>query len=177
MVNQHAHMFVHTYVCIFIFKSTHIQCWNVIFSMEECDALCTRIAIMVNGRFMCLGSPQHLKNKFGQGYTLIVQLGMLPDGNCAPNEPVVEFVTTNFPGTKVRTTFCFSIGLYNDIIHLRGLVCVLISGNYGDFIAGSCLGGWITFEEISVLVVVIVWLTNKIFQVICQGKTPENIIL
>ncbi|MED6268573.1 ATP-binding cassette sub- A member 1, partial [Characodon lateralis] len=32
-------------------------------SMEECEALCTRMAIMVNGRFKCLGSIQHLKNR------------------------------------------------------------------------------------------------------------------
>ena len=32
-------------------------------SMEECEALCTRLAIMVNGSFRCLGSVQHLKNK------------------------------------------------------------------------------------------------------------------
>lgn len=36
-------------------------------SMEECEALCSRLAIMVNGRPRCLGSPQHLKNKFSQG--------------------------------------------------------------------------------------------------------------
>jgi len=41
--------------------------------MEECEALCSRLAIMVNGKFRCLGSPQHLKNKFGEGYTLIAQ--------------------------------------------------------------------------------------------------------
>jgi ABC-type multidrug transport system ATPase subunit len=27
-------------------------------SMEECEALCTRLAIMVNGKFQCLGSIQ-----------------------------------------------------------------------------------------------------------------------
>lgn len=32
-------------------------------SMEECEALCTRLAIMVNGSFKCLGSIQHLKYK------------------------------------------------------------------------------------------------------------------
>eukprot|EP00058_Branchiostoma_floridae_P014356 XP_002599844.1 hypothetical protein BRAFLDRAFT_95534 [Branchiostoma floridae] len=31
-------------------------------SMEECEALCTRLAIMVNGEFKCLGSIQHLKS-------------------------------------------------------------------------------------------------------------------
>lgn len=38
--------------------------------MEECEALCTRLAIMVQGQFKCLGSPQHLKSKFGIGYSL-----------------------------------------------------------------------------------------------------------
>ena len=35
-------------------------------SMEEAEALATRIGIMVNGKFMCLGSIQHIKNKFGK---------------------------------------------------------------------------------------------------------------
>eukprot|EP00048_Salpingoeca_helianthica_P013325 m.199375 g.199375 ORF g.199375 m.199375 type:complete len:1762 (-) comp15490_c4_seq21:19-5304(-) len=39
-------------------------------SMEECEALCTRLAIMVNGRFRCLGSVQHLKHRFGRGFQL-----------------------------------------------------------------------------------------------------------
>ncbi|CAN7974909.1 unnamed protein product [Ixodes persulcatus] len=39
-------------------------------SMEECEALCTRLAIMVNGHFKCLGSIQHLKNRFGEGYCI-----------------------------------------------------------------------------------------------------------
>lgn len=43
-------------------------------SMEECEALCTRLAIMVNGEFKCLGSTQHLKNKFSKGYILTVKI-------------------------------------------------------------------------------------------------------
>ena len=42
--------------------------------MEECEALCDRLAIMVNGQFRCFGGPQHLKNKFGQGFTIIIKL-------------------------------------------------------------------------------------------------------
>ena len=30
-------------------------------SMEECEALCDRLAIMVSGQFQCLGGPQHIK--------------------------------------------------------------------------------------------------------------------
>lgn len=43
-------------------------------SMEECEALCTRLAIMVNGEFKCLGSAQHLKNKFSKGFTLSIKV-------------------------------------------------------------------------------------------------------
>lgn len=43
-------------------------------SMEECEALCTRIAIMVAGEFKCLGSVQHLKNKFSKGFILTIKM-------------------------------------------------------------------------------------------------------
>ncbi|RWS28570.1 ATP-binding cassette sub-family A member 7-like protein [Leptotrombidium deliense] len=43
-------------------------------SMEECEALCTRLAIMVNGKFRCLGSIQHLKSKYGEGYTVTIRV-------------------------------------------------------------------------------------------------------
>nr|CAD7413641.1 unnamed protein product [Timema cristinae] len=46
-------------------------------SMEECEALCNRVAIMVNGQFMCMGGNQYLKRKFGQGFTLMVKLGCI----------------------------------------------------------------------------------------------------
>ena len=36
--------------------------------MEECEALCTSVGIMVNGQFKCMGTTQHLKNKYGEGY-------------------------------------------------------------------------------------------------------------
>jgi ATP-binding cassette, subfamily A (ABC1), member 3 len=42
-------------------------------SMEECEALCTNLGIMVNGQFECFGSVQRLKSKFGQGYTLVLK--------------------------------------------------------------------------------------------------------
>lgn len=39
--------------------------------MEECEALCTRLGIMVNGRFKCLGSIQHLKNRSGPSLIIV----------------------------------------------------------------------------------------------------------
>eukprot|EP01029_Cantina_marsupialis_P023801 TRINITY_DN5_c0_g1_i12.p1 TRINITY_DN5_c0_g1~~TRINITY_DN5_c0_g1_i12.p1 ORF type:complete len:1875 (-),score=657.68 TRINITY_DN5_c0_g1_i12:220-5844(-) len=43
-------------------------------SMEEVDALCTRVGIMATGSMRCIGTPLHLKAKFGSGYQLKVNL-------------------------------------------------------------------------------------------------------
>ncbi|TMS02487.1 ATP-binding cassette sub-family A member 1, partial [Larimichthys crocea] len=67
-------------------------------SMEECEALCTRMAIMVNGRFKCFGSIQHLKNRFGDGYTVIVRVG----GSPPALKPVEDFVQQTFPGSVLK---------------------------------------------------------------------------
>uniref|UniRef100_A0A8D3C623 ABC transporter domain-containing protein n=1 Tax=Scophthalmus maximus TaxID=52904 RepID=A0A8D3C623_SCOMX len=67
-------------------------------SMEECEALCTRMAIMVNGRFKCLGSIQHLKSRFGDGYTVIVRVGDSP----LALKPVEDFVQQTFPGSVLK---------------------------------------------------------------------------
>jgi ABC-type multidrug transport system ATPase subunit len=40
-------------------------------SMEEAEALCTKMGIMVKGGiFKCFGSAQHIRNKFGTGYVI-----------------------------------------------------------------------------------------------------------
>lgn len=45
-------------------------------SMEEAEALSTRLAIMVDGQFKCLGSIPHIKSKYGGGYELEVKILM-----------------------------------------------------------------------------------------------------
>uniref|UniRef100_A0A4W2G791 ATP-binding cassette sub-family A member 3-like n=1 Tax=Bos indicus x Bos taurus TaxID=30522 RepID=A0A4W2G791_BOBOX len=69
-------------------------------SMEECDALCTKLAIMVKGKFVCLGSPQHLKNKFGNVYILKVKINI--DENKDKLEHFKTFVETAFPGSELK---------------------------------------------------------------------------
>ncbi|XP_052398366.1 retinal-specific phospholipid-transporting ATPase ABCA4-like [Carassius gibelio] len=71
-------------------------------SMEECEALCTRLAIMVNGTFKCLGTIQHLKYKFGDGYVVTMKIraakaGTVPDLNRAE-----AFMESTFPGCIQR---------------------------------------------------------------------------
>jgi energy-coupling factor transporter ATP-binding protein EcfA2 len=66
-------------------------------SMEECEALCTRLVIMVNGQFKCLGSPQHLKRKFGNGYKLAVRIYNEND-----KQLFFDFMRTQFPFSTIQ---------------------------------------------------------------------------
>jgi len=45
-------------------------------SMEEAEALCSRLTIMVEGEMKCLGSVQHLKTTYMNGYTVDLQCSM-----------------------------------------------------------------------------------------------------
>uniref|UniRef100_A0A8C0SPQ1 ABC transporter domain-containing protein n=1 Tax=Canis lupus familiaris TaxID=9615 RepID=A0A8C0SPQ1_CANLF len=67
-------------------------------SMEECEALCTRLAIMVNGSFRCLGSPQHLKNRFGDGYTVRIWLCQETHAHSA----ISDCLKLHFPGIQFK---------------------------------------------------------------------------
>ncbi|KAI9542852.1 Retinal-specific ATP-binding cassette transporter [Dissostichus eleginoides] len=71
-------------------------------SMEECEALCTRLAIMVNGSFKCLGTIQHLKYKFGDGYVVTMKIRAAKPG-CSPDLTIAEaFMESTFPGCIQR---------------------------------------------------------------------------
>lgn len=76
-------------------------------SMEECDALCTRLAIMVNGEFQCIGAAQYLKNKFAKSYLLIIL--MRPDVRYGLTRDAIdimmsvrEFVEYEFDGASLK---------------------------------------------------------------------------
>ncbi|KAM4561502.1 glucosylceramide transporter ABCA12 [Fundulus diaphanus] len=67
-------------------------------SMEECEALCSRLAIMVKGQFRCLGSLQHIKNRFGSGFTVKMYLA---EPSCDA-EAITAFMQRRFPSTYLK---------------------------------------------------------------------------
>ncbi|XP_033737988.1 phospholipid-transporting ATPase ABCA1-like [Pecten maximus] len=67
-------------------------------SMEECEALCSRLAIMVNGRFRGIGSIQHLKTRFGDGYIVVVRIA----GDQPDLDVVDVFIQETFPSANLR---------------------------------------------------------------------------
>uniref|UniRef100_A0A8B9P3H1 P-type phospholipid transporter n=1 Tax=Apteryx owenii TaxID=8824 RepID=A0A8B9P3H1_APTOW len=71
-------------------------------SMEECEALCTRLAIMVKGTFKCLGTIQQLKYKFGDGYIVTLKIKAPKSGLPPDPSPAEQFIHTNFPGSLQR---------------------------------------------------------------------------
>ncbi|XP_031439935.1 retinal-specific phospholipid-transporting ATPase ABCA4-like isoform X2 [Clupea harengus] len=71
-------------------------------SMEECEALCTRLAIMVNGTFKCLGTIQHLKYKFGDGYVVTMKIRAAKEGAFPDLNPAEAFMESTFPGCIQR---------------------------------------------------------------------------
>uniref|UniRef100_A0A8B9HSF4 P-type phospholipid transporter n=1 Tax=Astyanax mexicanus TaxID=7994 RepID=A0A8B9HSF4_ASTMX len=71
-------------------------------SMEECEALCTRLAIMVNGTFKCLGTIQHLKYKFGDGYVVTMKIRAPKPGLSPDLGPAEAFMDSSFPGCVQR---------------------------------------------------------------------------
>ncbi|KAG7227448.1 hypothetical protein INR49_005262 [Caranx melampygus] len=66
--------------------------------MEECEALCSRLAIMVKGQFRCLGSLQHIKNRFGSGFTVKMYLAEAS----SDAEAITGFMQRRFPSTYLK---------------------------------------------------------------------------
>lgn len=75
--------------------------------MEEADALCSRIAIMVNGRLECLGASTHLKNKYGSGYLLEVKLTIKDQSTSLDDrlEGLHQYIISKFPGASMMEQF------------------------------------------------------------------------
>uniref|UniRef100_A0A8B9KAB8 ATP-binding cassette, sub-family A (ABC1), member 12 n=1 Tax=Astyanax mexicanus TaxID=7994 RepID=A0A8B9KAB8_ASTMX len=67
-------------------------------SMEECEALCSRLAIMVQGQFRCLGSLQHIKNRFGSGFTVKMYLTTAS----SDVDAITRFMEQHFPSTYLK---------------------------------------------------------------------------
>lgn len=67
--------------------------------MEECEALCSRLAIIVSGKFKCLGNPgKDPKNKCGSAYILQGKIKTVKQAKEVQKLKI--FIETTFPGTK-----------------------------------------------------------------------------
>ncbi|XP_020291877.1 uncharacterized protein LOC109858741 isoform X2 [Pseudomyrmex gracilis] len=42
-------------------------------SVADCESLCSRVGILARAGLRCIGTPQHLKHKFGEGYVVFLR--------------------------------------------------------------------------------------------------------
>ncbi|XP_041341700.1 ATP-binding cassette sub-family A member 9-like isoform X1 [Pyrgilauda ruficollis] len=68
--------------------------------MEEAEAVCDRVAILVSGQLRCIGSIQYLKNKFGKGYLLEIKVK-----DAESSDAVHAEVLKIFPGAARQERF------------------------------------------------------------------------
>ena len=59
--------------------------------MDEAESLCDNIVIMINGRFVVMGSPGYLKDQYGTGYVIILR-------SIVPENQIDEYLQQNFTG-------------------------------------------------------------------------------
>lgn len=67
-------------------------------SMDECEQLCNRIAIMNDGHLQCIGPTQKLKDKFGHGFTLVLKMVK----GCDAVGDLKEDIAEKFPDSILR---------------------------------------------------------------------------
>ncbi|XP_013413257.1 ATP-binding cassette sub-family A member 1 [Lingula anatina] len=74
-------------------------------SIEECEALCTKMAIMINGRLACLGSIEHLRNKFCNTYTILVRIRYPSKGGKPEVQPLMASLEASIPGAVLKNAY------------------------------------------------------------------------
>jgi ATP-binding cassette subfamily A (ABC1) protein 3 len=67
-------------------------------SMEEAEALCTKMGIMVNGRFKCYGTSQDIKDKFGTGFEIEIKI------QWPTEEEAINLASTNNIDSNIQVT-------------------------------------------------------------------------
>lgn len=70
-------------------------------NMEECEALCTKATIMVNGVLQCMGTVQHLKSKFNRGFAAMIQMD-LDAMNSKVFVQMKQFIKQSFESVSLR---------------------------------------------------------------------------
>lgn len=115
-------------------------------SMEEAEALCSRIAIQVDGLFRCLGTAQQIKSRYGEGLELNVRVSPTTqeemDMWCkAAEAPATEIVTPQVGMQKMVQSMGEDAA--RQLVQRPG--CVLSSG-LQDFQLGQ-LAEWCLLES------------------------------
>ena len=106
-------------------------------SMSECEALCSRIAILHRGRLRCVGSPQHLKAKYGKGYILKVYLSPAHSPEAVRTEISDKL---SYPLTQLECHLTLLTFYLDRAFSLPAVLSLLMEMKQGNRIADFSLG-------------------------------------
>ena len=69
--------------------------------MEECETLCSKLGIMVSGQFQCFGSLDHIKSKYGRGFSLDIKCKRQSEPT-NDRHIVEEFIKKHVPNAQLK---------------------------------------------------------------------------
>ncbi|XP_011872822.1 PREDICTED: ATP-binding cassette sub-family A member 3-like isoform X5 [Vollenhovia emeryi] len=73
------------------------------FSMQEAEAVCLRVGIVVNGQFTAIGSCEQLKAKYGRNF--ILNIKVVPGYQLATLERIKKIIDETFPAIKFKDSY------------------------------------------------------------------------
>jgi ABC-type multidrug transport system ATPase subunit len=79
-------------------------------SMEECEALCSKVCIMKEGQLQCLGTPQHLKTKYGSGWAVSARLANTGGGIPPDTTAIKAALSAAFPDAVLEKDVFGEVG-------------------------------------------------------------------
>lgn len=84
-------------------------------SMEECEALCSNFGIMSKGQFQCLGTSQHVKNKYGSGLYFSIKKFI----SFNADNSVEQFIFSNIPKAVLKGKQNETLFFQTDCLKIR----------------------------------------------------------
>ena len=70
--------------------------------MEECEAVCNKLGIMMNGQLQCYGTISQIKKKYADGHRLVIKCD---DVDQIPH--LKSFLLENLKNSELEGTFLF----------------------------------------------------------------------
>ncbi|KAF2885019.1 hypothetical protein ILUMI_21135 [Ignelater luminosus] len=71
-------------------------------SMEECEALCNKLAIMKSGKLQCYGTIPNIKNKYATGFTVMLKIKQSRDDTSSRGSKDSDKTTSTRQSLSVR---------------------------------------------------------------------------
>ncbi len=71
-------------------------------SMEECEALCTKLGILSKGQFKTLGTSAYIKSKYGRGFSFSVKCKRRAQADSDRVQLVQDYLLAAIPNTSLK---------------------------------------------------------------------------